>query len=86
VVEAGVPGSEFNFWIGMLAPANTPRPIIDQLHAAAVKALDSEAVKSRFLDLGAQAWTLEPEAFDQYIEKEIGTNADIVKAAGISAQ
>ncbi|CAM4081562.1 LacI family transcriptional regulator [Bordetella tumbae] len=86
VIEAGVPGAQFNFWIGMLAPAKTPRPIIDQLHAAAVQALESDAVKARFLELGAQAWTLTPEQFDQYIEKEIATNADIVKAAGISAQ
>ncbi|CAM3945854.1 tripartite tricarboxylate transporter substrate binding protein [Bordetella muralis] len=86
VVEAGVPGAQFNFWIGMLAPAKTPRPIINQLHTAATKALESDAVKARFLELGAQAWTLSPEQFDQYIEKEIGTNADIVQAAGISAQ
>src|SRR5690606_17459011 len=39
--EAGVPGSEFNFWIGMMAPAKTPRPIIDRLQAEVVKALNT---------------------------------------------
>jgi tripartite-type tricarboxylate transporter receptor subunit TctC len=37
--EAGVPGSEFNFWIGMFAPAKTPKEIVDRLNAEVVKAL-----------------------------------------------
>src|SRR6478609_4692767 len=43
--EAGVPGSEFNFWIGMMAPAKTPREIVDRLHAEVEKALATPEVK-----------------------------------------
>lgn len=81
--EAGVPGSEFNFWIGMMAPGKTPRDIVNRLHDEVVKALATPEVKERFLKLGADAWTLKPEAFDAYIKDEIKSNAALVKAAGL---
>ncbi|RYG11378.1 MAG: tripartite tricarboxylate transporter substrate binding protein [Burkholderiales bacterium] len=84
--EAGVPGSEFNFWIGMMAPAKTPRDIVNRLHDEVVKALNTPEVKERFATLGADAWTLQPEAFDAYIKEEIKTNAVLVKAAGLEVQ
>lgn len=84
--EAGVPGSEFNFWIGMMAPAKTPRDIVNRLHDEVVKALASPEVKERFLKLGADAWTLRPEQFDAYIKDEIRSNASLVKAAGLQPQ
>ena len=84
--EAGVPGSEFNFWIGMMAPAKTPRDIVQRLHDEVVKALASPDVKERFSKLGADAWTLRPEQFDAYIKDEINGYAKLVKAAGLQAQ
>ena len=81
--EAGVPGSEFNFWIGMMAPAKTPRDIVNRLNDEVVKALASPEVKERFAKLGADAWTLKPEQFDAYIRDEIKSNAALVKAAGL---
>jgi tripartite-type tricarboxylate transporter receptor subunit TctC len=84
--EAGVPGSEFNFWIGMMAPAKTPREIVNRLHDEVVKALNTPEVKERFATLGADAWTLKPEQFDAYIKEEIKTNAVLVKAAGLEVQ
>jgi tripartite-type tricarboxylate transporter receptor subunit TctC len=84
--EAGVPGSEFNFWIGMMAPAKTSRDIINRLNDEVVKALATPEVKERFSALGADAWTLKPEQFDTYIKEEIKTNAVLVKAAGLEVQ
>nr|WP_238344047.1 tripartite tricarboxylate transporter substrate binding protein [Ramlibacter lithotrophicus] len=84
--EAGVPGSEFNFWIGMMAPARTPREIVNRLHDEVVKALNTPEVKERFAALGADAWTLKPEQFDAYIRDEIKSNAVLVKAAGLEVQ
>ena len=81
--EAGVPGSEFNFWIGMMAPGKTPRDIVTRLHDEVVKALNTPEVKERFAALGADAWTLSPEQFDAYIKDEIKSNAVLVKAAGL---
>ncbi|WP_341916508.1 tripartite tricarboxylate transporter substrate binding protein [Polaromonas sp. YR568] len=84
--EAGVPGSEFNFWIGMMAPAKTPRDIVNRLHDEVVKALATPEVKERFATLGAEAWTMKPEQFDAYLRDEIKSNAVLVKAAGLTPQ
>lgn len=84
--EAGVPSSEFNFWIGMMAPAKTPHDIINRLQAEVLKALDTPEVKERFAKLGADAWTLKPEQFDAYLKDEIKSNAVLVKAAGLEVQ
>ncbi len=84
--EAGVPGSEFNFWIGMMAPGKTPRDIVNRLHDEVVKALNTPEVKERFAALGADAWTLKPEQFDAYIKEEIKSNAVLVKAAGLEVK
>lgn len=84
--EAGVPGSEFNFWIGMMAPAKTPKEIVNRLNEEVLKALATPEVKERFAALGADAWTLKPEQFDAYIRDEIKSNAVLVKAAGLEVQ
>jgi tripartite-type tricarboxylate transporter receptor subunit TctC len=82
--EAGVPGSEFNFWIGMMAPGKTPKEIVNRLNEEVIKALATPEVKERFVTLGADAWTMRPEQFDAYIRDEIKSNAVLVKAAGLS--
>ena len=82
--EAGVPGSEFNFWIGMMVPGKTPKDIVNRLHDEVVKALATAEVKERFVTLGADAWTMRPDQFDAYIRDEIKSNAGLVKAAGLS--
>ena len=84
--EAGVAGSEFNFWIGMMAPAKTPRDIVNKLNAEVIKALNTPEVKDRFTRLGADAWTMSPEQFDTYIKAEIKSNAALVKAARLDVQ
>jgi len=82
--EAGVPGSEFNFWIGMMVPAKTPREVVNRLNAEVLQALALPEVKERFVQLGADPWTLTPEQFDAYIKTEIVSNAALVKAAGLT--
>jgi len=82
-VEAGVPGSDYSFWIGLLAPAKTPREIVDRLDQDVVRVMTSPEMKERLASLGAEAWTMSPAAFDDYIRQELAANASIVKAAGI---
>ena len=79
--EAGVPGSEFNFWIGLLVSAKTPREVVVRLQAEVEKALAAPDVRERFARLRAAAWTLKPEAFDAYLQAEVAANAKLVKAA-----
>jgi tripartite-type tricarboxylate transporter receptor subunit TctC len=85
-VEAGYKGSDFNFWIGMMAPAGTPREVIDRLNLEAVKAAESTLTKARFYALGASSFTMKPAAFDAFIRQEIADAARIAKAAGIKPQ
>ena len=85
-VEAGVPGSDYNFWIGMMAPSKTPRAIVARLHQETEKALASPEVRKRYGDLGAEALLMKPEQFDAVIKAEIATNKQIVEAAGLKAQ
>jgi tripartite-type tricarboxylate transporter receptor subunit TctC len=82
-VEAGVPNSDYLFWIGMLVPAKTPRDIVAKLHQEVQKAIASADVKERFAKLGAEAFPMTPEQFDKYIRDEIASNAALIKAAGI---
>jgi tripartite-type tricarboxylate transporter receptor subunit TctC len=81
--EAGVPDSDYNFWLGMLAPAKVPGAIIARLHAETVKVLQSPDMVERFKALGAVPMPISPEQFDAYIRAELVSIADIVKAAGI---
>ncbi len=82
-LEAGYPNSDYVFWIGLFAPAATPRDIVARLHDAAAKALDDKTVADNLRKLGAAPMTMTPAAFDAYVKAEIATIATVVKAAGI---
>ena len=68
--EAGLPGFTAGTWWGMLAPKQTPKPVIDRLHTTIVKILQMPDVQKRFVDLGAQLVGNTPDEFAQFIEKE----------------
>lgn len=85
-VEAGFPESAYNFWVGALLPAKTPRSIIDRLNREIVDALQTPAVKERILKLGGEPTGTTPAQFDALIKNELATNAIIVRAAGLIAQ
>jgi len=70
-------------WYGMLAPAGTPRPIVDRLVAELHKAVQSPDLKSRFEASGIDTATSTPEQFTELIRSEIVRYAKIIKAAGI---
>jgi tripartite-type tricarboxylate transporter receptor subunit TctC len=82
-LELGVPESDYNFWVGLFVPAETPRDIVDRLYRETARALQEPAVKESLAGLGAEQNLLEPRAFDREIRKEIAANAALVKAAGI---
>jgi len=87
IAESGVPGYAAYNWSGLLAPAGTPREIIMQLHAAAVKALQDEGVRKRFADNGADATPSEsPQAFSAFIGAELAKWTKVVRDAGIKPQ
>ncbi len=85
-VEAGVPGSDYTFWVGMLVPAATPSAVVRRLHDEAVRALAQPEVKERMAKMGAEAFTMAPEAFNAYIRAEVEAAARIARAAELKAQ
>ena len=85
-VELGVANSDYEFWVGLFLPAQTPRPIVEKLYAETEKALLQPAVRERFATLGADLQVMEPKAFDGAIAEEITLNAALVKAAGIAIE
>jgi len=85
-LEAGIPNSDYNFWVGMFVPSKTPREIVNRLHQEIAKALDVKEVRDSMAKLGAEKMLMRPDEFDTYIRNEITTNAALVKAAGIPIQ
>jgi tripartite-type tricarboxylate transporter receptor subunit TctC len=85
MAESGFPDLNLSAWIGLLAPAKTPRAIIDQLNRAVVAALDAET-KAKLAEIGMDVAPSSPEALQQMIAKDIKLSADLVKAAGMTPQ
>jgi tripartite-type tricarboxylate transporter receptor subunit TctC len=85
-VEAGVPGSDYTLWVGLIVPSATPAPLVKRLHDEALKAIASAEVKTRLAGLGADPFTMEPAAFNTYIKAEMESAAAIAKSANLKAQ
>jgi tripartite-type tricarboxylate transporter receptor subunit TctC len=82
-LEAGIANSDYNFWVGMIVPAKTPRGIVNTLSQNTRQALQSAELKERTSKMGAEPMPMTPPEFDAYLRNEIATNAALVKAAGI---
>jgi tripartite-type tricarboxylate transporter receptor subunit TctC len=85
-VEAGVPGSDYIFWVGMIVPSATPAPVMKRLHDEALKALASPEVKERMTKLGAEPMPMAQDKFNAFIKTEMESAARIAKAANLKAQ
>jgi tripartite-type tricarboxylate transporter receptor subunit TctC len=82
-LEAGYKESDFNFWNGMLVPAKTPRPIVEQLYAETTKALALPEVQQKLAAQGVEPAPLTPNEMDAMIRREIALNIKIAKEAGL---
>lgn len=82
-VESGFANSDYNYWTGLLAPAKTPRPIIDRLHAEVTKALALPDVQEKLAKQGVEPQPLTPAEMDAMNQREIDLNLKIAKAAGL---
>lgn len=85
MAEAGIADLSLSAWMGFLAPAKTPRPIIDQLHRATVAAFDAD-VRTKLAESGMEVATSTPEELQQLIANDIKLHAELVKAAGLVPQ
>lgn len=85
VAESGVPGYDVSVWFGVLAPAGTPRDIVQRLNAEIRKIIATPEVTDRFLKQGVEPRTGTPEQFGALIKAEVTRWADVIKTAGIKA-
>ena len=85
VAEAGVPGFDVTVWFGVLAPAGTPREIIQRLNAESTKIINSVDVTDKFMKQGVSPSTGTPEQFGDLVKSEVVRWAKVIKDAGIRA-
>ena len=86
IAESGVPGFEASSWFGLVAPARTPRQVIERLAAETAKALTDQDVQARFGALGARLVGDRPEDFAKRIVAERSRWGEVIRAANIKLQ
>lgn len=86
VAEAGVPGYEATIWLGIMAPAGTPKEIVDRLNAEIAKVLAKPAIREAWAKQGAVPMSMTPGAFGAFLQKDIEKWAKVVKVSGAKAQ
>jgi tripartite-type tricarboxylate transporter receptor subunit TctC len=83
VAEAGVPGYEATIWLGLMAPAATPKPILERLSAEVKKVIHAPDVKNNWAKQGAVPMDMSPEEFGKFVRADIAKWAKLVKDTGM---
>ena len=82
--EAGVPGVAIGTWFGLLAPAATPKPVVQKLNTEIVKIINSAEFKKQMLDIGAEPIGNKPDEMAKQIKEETEKFAGLVKAGKVT--
>ena len=85
-VEAGVPGSSYQFWVGLFAPAKLPPTQVTKPNSEVAHVMALPEIKDRLDKLGAEPFVMSSDAFQAFLVKETARAADVVKRAGVKAQ
>jgi tripartite-type tricarboxylate transporter receptor subunit TctC len=80
--EAGVEGVEVPLWFGLLAPAGTPRPVVQALAAGVAKAARAPELRQKLIDQGADPVGNTPEEFERQLRDEVARWTEVVKVSG----
>jgi tripartite-type tricarboxylate transporter receptor subunit TctC len=83
--EAGYANSAYNFWVGTLVAAKTPRPIVERLHQEINALVRSPEINERIRKLGADPLSLSLAEFQSMIDRELAENSELIRKAGIKA-
>lgn len=86
VAEQGVADYAVRSWTGLFAPRGTPRPVIEQLAAAAREVLESPALRVRLTDLASEPIWMDPEATDRFVRAEYDRWGPVVRTAGVKLE
>jgi len=81
--EAGLKNAESEIWFGVFVPAKTPTAIVEKLHAAGRRVLGESAMQASLKRLGVEPRPMTPAQMDDLVQREMVSNLDIIKAAGI---
>jgi tripartite-type tricarboxylate transporter receptor subunit TctC len=84
--EAGLPGFEATIWLGIMAPAGTPKPIIELLNREIGKVVALPEVKEAWAKQGATGMTMSPAEFEKYLEADIVKWAKVIETAKITVK
>ena len=84
-VEAGYPNSDYNFWVGALVSAKTPRAIVERLHKEITTLVQSPEISDQIRKLGADPLPMSIADFEAMIARELVENAELIKKANIKA-
>jgi len=82
IAEAGVPGYEATIWLGVMAPAGTPKEIVEKLNGEINKIINRPDVKEAWAKQGAVPMVMSPPEFDKYLRADIEKWANVVKVSG----
>jgi tripartite-type tricarboxylate transporter receptor subunit TctC len=85
VAESGLPGYESGTWFALLAPAGTPRDIVNRLNAELGKIVATADMKAKLLDQGADPVTMTPEQMRAFLKSELAKWTKVVKTIGLKA-
>jgi len=86
IAEAGVPGYNFYLWVGMLAPAGTPKDVLEKLSKAQQAVLAMPEVKARFRDEGSEVMPMSPDEFTRFLKDEAAAMAKVVTDLNLPKQ
>jgi tripartite-type tricarboxylate transporter receptor subunit TctC len=81
--EAGVPGYEATIWLGLMAPAATPRPVLERLSAEVNKVINAPDVKENWGKQGAVPMGMSPDEFGKFVREDVTKWAKLVKDTGM---
>jgi len=86
IAEAGVPGYEATIWLGLMAPAGTPKAIVEKLNAEINKILRKPEVQEAWAKQGASPLMMTPAEFETYLRGDIEKWAKVIQTAGLKVQ
>ena len=83
IAESGLPEYQYDSWFGVLAPAGTPKPILDKVSSDIGRVLQSPELAARLTKQGVEIHVTTPEVFDAQLKDEVTRNSAMLRAAGI---
>jgi tripartite-type tricarboxylate transporter receptor subunit TctC len=86
IAEAGVPGFEATIWLGLMAPAGTPKAIVEKLNAAINQTINRPEIIAAWEHQGAIPMTMTPAELDAFLRKDIDKWAQVAKFSGAAGQ